>query len=95
MTFIVVAPATIFAPATILTSDDVVFGDSDGTITNTALSQIFTYTATSNLTHGDADGIADNGRGGDDRITATAVAGSENHIFGDAQTLFDFRPRRR
>ena len=42
---IIVAPATLFQPGTTVTED--VFGDSDGTIFNTALAQTFIFDAAS------------------------------------------------
>ena len=82
---IIVAPATLFQPGTNVTDD--VFGDSNGTIANTALAQTFVFTAENATATGDASTIDGTGRGGDDRFTVTGVAGSSNTICGDALTL--------
>lgn len=82
---IIVAPATLFQPGTNVTDD--VFGDSNGTIANTALGQTFVFTAENATATGDASTIDGTGRGGDDRFTVTGVAGSSNTICGDALTL--------
>ena len=87
MAIIVVAPDTLFQPGTTVSAADTVYGDSDGSIANTALAQTFIYTSDSSIAYGDADTIDGNGRGGDDRFTVTGVAGSNNSIIGDASFL--------
>ena len=78
---IIVAPATLFQPGTTVTED--VYGDSDGTIANTALTQTIIFDAAPDAlvaVSGDADEIEGTGRGGDDRIEVH----NADRIGGDA-----------
>src|SRR4051812_12200863 len=83
---IVVAPATYFDPASIVTED--VFGDSAGTISGSALAQSFRLRAEGIAVHGDADIIAPAGSGGGDHLVVTGVDPAEaTLVFGDARLL--------
>jgi hypothetical protein len=80
---IVVAPATLYQPGTTVSDD--VYGDSDGTITNTALAQTFIFDARAINVVGDANDMLGTSRGGNDTITVRGVSSSfETTLFGDA-----------
>ena len=84
---IIVAPATLYQPGTVVTED--VFGDSDGTIANTALAQTLIFTADPIAVYGDADSLIDTARGGNDSF---AIRGRDplafTKVVGDAETMF-------
>src|SRR3954447_15753966 len=81
---IVVAPATHFHPAIIVTED--VFGDSTGTISGHALAKSFQLRAEGIAVHGDATTIAGAGSGGDDHFLVTGVdPAAATLVFGDAE----------
>src|SRR5262245_8361886 len=82
---IVVAPATLYQPGTTVSDD--VFGDSAGTISNTALAQTFIFNANASHVYGDALNINGAGRGGADTITVFGLAGDPTIIVGDAGEL--------
>ena len=82
---IVVAPATRYQPGTTVSDD--VFGDSAGTISNTALAQTFIFDASSSHVYGDALNINGTGRGGADTLTVFGLAGDPTVIVGDAGQL--------
>ena len=81
---IVVAPATLFKPGTLVTQD--VFGDSADTIHGSARNQTFVYTAAADTSiYGDAHDLAGTATGGRDSFTAKGLGA----LYGDADSIVD------